>query len=143
MDRLARAVGDRLPSLACAVGDNRSFDHAGAKHGGVVDHLAQLAVVITFDQLIFDLGLHGLGFLVGHLKHSLDNVTHAGWLPVFAHDWLALLVHGRFVVFAHAHQLWVRCRLDAPVAVVGWQQDVCKASFGSIGLLARHANEHR
>ena len=143
VDRLAHAVCDGLPRLACAVGDDRALNHAGAKHGGVVDHFAQLAVVVALNQLIFDLGLHGHGLLVGHIKHGLDNVTNTGWLPVLAHDWLALLVHGHLVVFAHAHQLRAWRGLYAPIAVVGWQQNVCKAGLGSIGLLARHANEHR
>ena len=129
---LAVGVSQWLPSLACAVSDNRTLDHAGAQHCCVMDQLAHFAVVVTLDKLVLNGGLHGLGFFPCSLHGSAGNVFHAqGLTGLWIFERLAcVLVTGHACIAPHLSDVGLRRWLNAPVAIVRWKQDVRYAGFG-------------
>ena len=76
VDRGAADVGVRTPCAAGAVDHDRAFQHASAQHCSVVDHLALLTIEVAFDQLIFDLAGHRIGFALRHVHHLAGDVFH-------------------------------------------------------------------
>ena len=85
----AHGVADLFPSFAESVGHHWAFEHTGAKLGSVVDQLAQLAVVVALDQLVFDLGLHGFGFVGGVAHDRPSDHLHRHRIALLIRDGLA------------------------------------------------------
>ena len=138
---LALCINLRLPSFADAVGNDRAFQHAGAQHRSVVDHLADFAVVVAFHELVIDFSLHGLGALVGHFANRLNHVFLKQRLAVAVNHLLACArIHGRVFALVQPEHDRQRTRLNTPVAIVGWKQDVRQTSLCGVRLLARQAN---
>ena len=103
-----------------------------------------LSVVFRFHELVVDGALHRRGLVARHLHHVSCNVLVRHWLTSLGIHHLLTRgrVNRRLLTLAHPHHLGVRCGLDAPVAVVGWQQNVREARLGAVRLLTCHANEH-
>ena len=107
-----------------------------------MDDLAHLGVVVALGELVVNLKLHRVGFFAGHVHRSARNVLHAQRLlgVRVQQRFACLLVTGHLPITRHAHHVRLRRGLDAPIAVVCWQQDVSQARFACVGLLPGQAD---